>query len=133
MQNFGKTVWMIPDCYWPVADAAQANQPYQSHEALCILNTGDADATLRVTLYFEDEEPWENFIAMCPARRTHHVRMNTLYSPEGRQLPQGKPYAALIVSDIPVVVQYSRLDATQANNALMTTLAYAGGEIGFDL
>ncbi len=133
MQNFGKTVWLIPDCYWPVADAAQAAQAYQSHESLCVLNTGDGDATLNVTLYFEDEEPWENFTAVCPARRTSHIRMNALHSYEGRQIPQGKPYAALVVSDIPVVVQYSRLDATQANNALMTTMAYEGGEMGWDM
>lgn len=133
MQSLGKTVWLIPDCFWPVADPAQNAQPYQSHESLCVLNTGDGEAHLNVTLYFEDEEPWENFTAVCPARRTAHIRMNTLKSPDGRTLPAGKPYAALIVSDLPIVVQYSRLDATQPNTAFLSTMGFVGGEMGWDL
>jgi len=34
------------------------------------------------------------------------------------------PYALLIESDTPVVAQYSRLDTTQKELALMTTMAY---------
>ena len=36
------------------------------------------------------------------------------------------PYAALIVADHPVVVQFTRRDTTQAANAIATTLAFAG-------
>jgi len=39
-------------------------------------------------------------------------------------VPMGKPYAALVVSSAPVVAQYSRLDTTQVNETLMTTMAY---------
>ena len=35
-------------------------------------------------------------------------------------------YASVISSDVPVVVQHSRLDSRQAENALMTPIAYPG-------
>jgi hypothetical protein len=33
----------------------------------------------------------------------------------------------VIESDVPVVVQHTRLDSRQAENALMTTIAFAEG------
>jgi len=40
-------------------------------------------------------------------------------------LPRGTDYASLFVSDVPVVVQHTRLDSRKAEIALMTTLAYS--------
>ena len=54
----GKCEWLIPDAFFPVKD----NGDYVSHEAICILNTGDEDATVDFTLYFEDREPMEGFL-----------------------------------------------------------------------
>ncbi|HKA52369.1 MAG TPA: sensory rhodopsin transducer, partial [Candidatus Binatia bacterium] len=34
-------------------------------------------------------------------------------------------YASLIESDVPVVIQHTRLDSRQAENALLSTVAYA--------
>jgi Anabaena sensory rhodopsin transducer len=39
----GAHVWLIPDGYLP--EASQGDQ--QSHEAICVLNSGTQDATLR--------------------------------------------------------------------------------------
>lgn len=36
-----------------------------------------------------------------------------------------EPYASVIESDLPIVVQHTRLDSRQAENALMTTIAFA--------
>jgi hypothetical protein len=43
---------------------------------------------------------------------------------EGAPIPIGVPYAIELLSDIPIIVQYSRLDSTQAENTLMSTMAY---------
>ena len=40
-------------------------------------------------------------------------------------VPRGTDYASLFVSDVPVVVQHTRLDSRKAEIALMTTVAYA--------
>ncbi len=58
-----------------------------------------------------------------PARRTQHVRFNELKDPE--PVPTDTDYASVIESDVPIVVQHSRLDSRQAENALLSTMAYA--------
>jgi hypothetical protein len=65
------------------------------------------------------------FEAKCGARRTHHIRMDKIKSIDGKSVPTDTPYAILVESDVPVVVQYSRLDTAQEALALMTTIAYA--------
>jgi len=60
---------------------------------------------------------------VVPPRRTKHIRTSSL-SKDGQSIPAGVPYAIEVVSDVPVIVQYSRLDSTQAENALMSVMAY---------
>ena len=123
MQNsLGKRFWLIPDCYWP---EVTGEGHYVSHESICVLNTGDVDVSVKITLYFEDREPIEGFLAKCGARRTHHIRMDKLVEASGNPVPKGVPYAALVESSLPVVVQYSRIDTTQPNETLATTIAFA--------
>ncbi|HWO56533.1 MAG TPA: sensory rhodopsin transducer, partial [bacterium] len=61
-----------------------------------------------------------------PARRTRHIRFNDLKEPE--PIPLDTDFASVIESDVPIVVQHTRLDSRQAENALMTTIAYASNE-----
>jgi hypothetical protein len=58
-----------------------------------------------------------------PARRTRHVRFNELNDPA--PVPRETDYASLIESDVPIVVQHTRLDSRQAELALVSTVAYA--------
>ena len=118
--GLGKCEWLIPDAFYPVKDHGD----YVSHEAVCVLNTGKEDAEIRFTLYFEDRPPITGYSATCPAERTHHIRMDKIRSAEGAPVPRGVPYAMLIKSNVPVVVQYSRCDTTQPELAFMGLLAY---------
>ncbi len=122
MEHVGANVWLIPDGYFPEHSSGK----FPSHEAVCLLNTGPEDAVVQMTLYFEDRDPMAGFEVRCPAHRTLHARMDKLRSARGEGVPQGVPYAILVKSSVPVVVQYSRMDTTQAAMALMTTLAYKG-------
>lgn len=119
MRQVGETHWIIPDGYIPPTSAGTL----ESHESVCVLNTSGDDARLRFTIYFEDREPIEEIPYTVPARRTKHIRTSSLASGD-MTIPAGVPYAIEVVSDIPVIVQYSRLDATQAENALMSVVAY---------
>jgi hypothetical protein len=120
MSEHGKKTWLIPDGYYDSQFVKQV-----SHDAVCVLNTSNQDATINLTLFFEDREEMGGFTAMCGARRTHHIRMDKLKNREGKSVPTDTPYAILVESDVPVVVQYSRLDTAQDALALMTTIAYA--------
>ena len=121
MTAYGKEIWMVPDCYWP---EVTTDGHYVSHEAVCVMNTGDLDAHIHITLLFEDREPMDEFHATCAARRTHHIRLDQLMDATGAHVPLGTPYAAIVESDQPIIAQYSRLDTTQINETLMTTIAY---------
>jgi hypothetical protein len=89
-----------------------------------VLNTSDQDAEITMTLYFEDREKMGGFKAVCKAERTNHIRMDKIRNEEGIGVPRGVPYAILVESNVEIVVQYSRMDTTQAEMALMTTIAY---------
>jgi hypothetical protein len=94
-----------------------------SHETVCLLNTADEDAHVTLTLFFRDREPAGPYRVTVPARRTLHLRFNDLTDPE--PVPRGTDYASLIESDVPIVAQHTRLDSRQAENALITTIAYS--------
>lgn len=95
----------------------------ESHETVCILNAGDTDARIEVMIYFADKEPVGPYHVHVPARRARHVRFNDLNDPA--PIPKDTDFASTITSDVPVVVQHTRLDSRQAANALLSTVAYA--------
>lgn len=116
----GGRLWFFADAYIPPTSAGKL----QSHESICVLNTNGEDAHLRITVYFEDREPIEKIPVTVPGKRTDHIRTSSLEK-DGESIPVGTSYAIEVESDRPVVVQYSRLDATQAENSLMTTVGYS--------
>ena len=120
----GHTEWVIAEGYIP----AYGNGPepqFTSHETACILNTTDQDAHVEIMIYFSDREPVGPYRVTVPARRTHHMRFNDLTDPA--PIPLDTDYASVFESDVPIVVQHTRLDSRQAENALMSTVAYASG------
>ncbi len=96
-----------------------------SHESVALLNAGDEDARVELTVYWTDREPVGPYAVEVPARRTRHVRCNQLTDPE--PLPAGEEFSSIITSSVPIVVQHTRLDSRQAENALITTIAYPAG------
>jgi hypothetical protein len=121
-QTIGRKRWAIAEGYIPTWSHGPEPEML-SHETLCFLNAGDEDAEVKVTLYFTDREPAGPYTIKVPARRTRHTRLNDLKDPE--PVPTGVDFACLIESSLPVVVQHTRLDSRQSENALMTTMAFA--------
>ncbi len=120
-KTIGRTRWVIAEGYLP----AWSNGPepqLQSHETCCLLNTGDAPVNVEIMLYFENRDPVGPYALVLDARRTKHLRFNDLHDPA--PVPVDTPYASVITADAPIVVQHSRLDSRQAENALMTTIAF---------
>jgi hypothetical protein len=121
MAPIGRKRWAIAEGYIPGQSHGPAPE-MTSHETACLLNTGDRDARVSITIYFEDRDPVGPYHVTVPARRTSHLRFNALSDPE--PIPVDTPYASVIESDVPIVVQHTRLDSRQAENALMTTIAF---------
>lgn len=118
----GRRWWAIPEGYIPGRSHADSRD-LVSHDALCFLNTADQDANVEITLFFTDRDPVGPYRVTVPGRRTKHVRVNELRDPA--PVPTDTEYASVIESDVPIVVQYTRLDSRQAAEALLTTIAYA--------
>lgn len=97
-----------------------------SHETACMLNANDMDAHVEITIFYSDREPVGPYRVTVPARRTKHVRFNDLNQPQ--PIPTATNYASTIVSDVPIVVQHTRLDSRQSENALITTIAFPAGD-----
>lgn len=122
MSEIGKRVWVIAEGYIP-SKSTGPSPAMISHETACILNPGDASTEVEITLFFEDREPVGPYKLTVEGQRTRHVRFNDLQDPE--RVPRDTDYASVIRSQHPIVVQHTRLDSRQAENTVMTTIAYS--------
>jgi hypothetical protein len=114
-------VWAIPEGYIP-GDSVSAARDLLSHETACILNAGSNDARVEIMLYFEDREPIGPYVVTVKAARTRHLRFNDLKEPA--TVPRDTSYASVLTSNVPIVVQHTRLDSRNPNIALLSTMAY---------
>ncbi|MGH7952709.1 MAG: sensory rhodopsin transducer [Limisphaerales bacterium] len=121
----GHKRWAIAEGYIP--PTSHGPEPEMtSHEAACVLNVSDEDAQLQIWIFYSDREPVGPYKISVGARRTKHIRFNNLTEP--MPIPRGTDFASVIESNAPIVVQHTRLDSRQAENALMTTMAFADTE-----
>jgi hypothetical protein len=118
----GRTTWVIPEGYIP-SESHGPTPAMLSHETACLLNVGNYDAHVRVTIYFADRDPCGPYRVIVPARRTLHLRFNDLDDPA--PIPRDTDYSSVIESDEPIIVQHTRLDSRQAEEALLSTIAYS--------
>ena len=123
MEAIGRRRWAIADGYIP-SRSAFTDRALISHETACILNAGDRDAQVAITVFFSDREPVGPYRVTVGARRTLHLRFNDLTDPQ--PIPLDTDYASVFESDVPIVVQHTRLDSRRAELALLSTVAYAG-------
>jgi hypothetical protein len=123
MDAIGRTRWAIAEGYIP-SQSSFSDRALVSHETACILNAGDRDAHIRITAFFADKEPVAYRVTV-PARRTLHLRFDDLSDPQ--PIPRDTDYASVFESDVPIIVQHTRLDSRRAEIALLSTVAYPEG------
>jgi hypothetical protein len=125
-EGHGHQVWIIPDGYMPsTPDEAIGPSGYISHESVCLLNDGTETAHCTLDVYFEDRDPIRDVAFEVGGERSLHLRLDQLADADGRPLiPRDTCYSLRVTSDRNVVVQHSRLDVTQPNETLFTTIAW---------
>jgi hypothetical protein len=122
--GLGRRTWVIAEGYIPGASATEhPDRAMLSHETACIINAGDDQADVELTIYFKDREPLGPFRVQVAPRRTLHLRFNDLNDPA--PVPRDTDYASVIRSSVPIVVQHTRLDSRQPPHALMSTIAWS--------
>ena len=121
----GRKHWAIAEGYIP--ETSHGPEPEMtSHETACLLNASKEEAHVNITIYFTDREPIGPYHVKVPPQRTKHVRFNDLTDPA--PIPRATDYATVIESDVPIVVQHTRLDSRQEANALLSTIAFAAAD-----
>ena len=118
MRRQGSTTWFFPDGDIPEPGDVEP----KGHESLIMLNPGDDDAEVVITVYFEDREPAVLDPQLVGARRVRCIRTNEPI--DGYQLPRGQ-YALRLESSVPIVCQIGRLDVRQPNLAYYTVMGHA--------
>ncbi len=120
MSICGKNNWIIPDCELP----PEGEGVLKGHESVIVVNDSDKLAKIKVTLFFVDDEPYENIEWTVEPKRVRCFRMNRPEDMSGYVIPLETQYAMKLESSEPIVVQYGRLDNRQTNLAYYTTLAF---------
>ena len=123
MESLGRKRWAIAEGYISATSTGPA--PHMtSHETVCLLNVSDRDVRVHITVFYADREPVGPYRLTVSARRTRHLRFNDLQDPE--PIPRDTDFASMIEAHAPIVVQHTRLDSRQAENALLSTMAFPG-------
>lgn len=121
MEPIGRKRWAIAEGYIP-SQSSFTDRTLVSHETACILNAGDQDAHVTITIFFADREPAGPYRVTVGARRTLHLRFDDLKEPA--IVPRDTDYSSVFESDAPVIVQHTRLDSRHAEVSLLSTTAY---------
>ena len=117
----GKKIWIIPDCELP----DEGEGLLKGHESVIVINTNKKDANIKVILYFTYKEKYDTINWVVGGERVRCFRMNNTEDMCNYTVPKNTQYAMKIVSDVPVVIQYGRLDNRQTNLAYYTTLGFS--------
>jgi hypothetical protein len=92
MKPMDRTRWAISEGYIPGWGQGPKHE-FESHETASLLDAGDVDTHVTVTLFFKDREPAGPHRLTVGARRTLHQRFHDLTDPE------------VIGSAVPVIAQ----------------------------
>jgi hypothetical protein len=119
--NAGNTIWMIPGGHIPLASTGKEPE-FVSRDVVCILNTSKQEAHVTLTIYYTNREPAGPYKLIIKARSVRNLRFNDLVDPE--PIPLDTDYAVLVQSNIPVVVQFTRVDTGGPELAGITGMAF---------
>lgn len=122
MNVIGRRRWSIAEGYIP-SQSCSSDRALESHETACILNAGDKDAHVELIIFFANRDPAGPYRVTVPAQRTLHLRFNDLKDPQ--PIPHDTDYSSVFESDVPIVIQHTRLDSRRAEIALLSTTAYS--------
>ena len=117
----GKKLWILPDCELPPEGEGKA----KGHESVIVVNDSDTDAEISVKLFFTDKDAYEEIKWTVGSGRVRCFRTNNINDMCGYKVPFETQYAMKLESNCNIVVQYGRLDNTQANLAFYTTMGYS--------
>src|SRR5699024_4895882 len=107
MKALGKLDWAFAAGRIPFLTNGKEPE-FLSYDQIAVLNTSENDALIEITIFYEDEQPWGKYKVEVEAERLRKVRINDLIDPKAIRMERN--YSCYIKSNLPVVVQFSRMN-----------------------
>ena len=122
MARGGMNTWYFPDGYLPekVSEGCM-----EAHEALMLFNTQDKPVEVKLDIYYSDKAPDKDIAITVGAERVIALRLDKPADIGDIKIPPLTQYALRVRADLPIVVQFGRLDTTQANMAYYGCMGYS--------
>jgi hypothetical protein len=99
MEPIGRKRWAIAEGYIP-SRSSFSEPALVSPETARILNAGDRQAHVEITLFFADREPvGPHRVTIAPQRRLH-LRFNDLREPA--PVPRDTDFSSVFEADVPI-------------------------------
>jgi hypothetical protein len=121
MEQTGSRKWIIPGGYIPLSSTGK-EPAFLSQDRISILNMNNNTATVRITIFYSEDETVELAPVKVIGRRIRKIRINDLINPYPVLLE--KEYGIMVESDEPVVIQFLKMNTGQNSLALMGTMAF---------
>lgn len=121
MKKIGKLDWSFSAGRIPFHSTGE-EPAFNSHDKIAVLNTSQEVAEIEIFIFYEDQTPVGSYKVEIKPRRLRKIRFNDLIDPEAIQLERN--YGCYIRSNVPVVIQFSRMSTGQDVNSIMGTMAF---------
>jgi hypothetical protein len=119
--NIGRKHWAVAGGHIPFETTGR-EPDFSSRDRLALLNASLVAAQVEIQVVYADR-PQAGPYRICVApQRLRTVRINDLIDP--LPVPLDTAYALIIRSEMPIVVQFTRLDSGSASRALAGGNAY---------
>lgn len=119
--GIGRKTWVFPDGELPPAGSHEL----KGHESIVILNMTKEKAHIKFTLYFENSDPYKDIEVSVDPERVRCFRMDHVADICGYSVQLQTQYAICLTSNVPIIVQYGRLDTREQPMAFYTNTGYS--------
>ena len=96
----------------------------EHRKTLLVLPTGCGKTVVFAMVTKKQVERGHRVLILAHRGELLQQASDKLLNAAGEHIAMGAPYAALVESNVPIVAQYSRIDTTQVNETLATTMAF---------
>ena len=120
MKPYGKIDWAFAAGRIPFETNGKEPE-MTSHDKISVLNLSEEEAVLEIGVFYEDEPPKVYEVKLRP-KRLKKIRFNDLIDPEAIRMDRN--FGCYLKSNVPVVVQFSRMNTGFRNLAEMTGMAF---------
>jgi hypothetical protein len=123
--GIGKKKWVFAAGRIPLHSTGREPE-FTSHDKIAVLNTSSQDAEIKLTIYYEDQQPVTDHAIKIPARRVRKIKFNDLIDP--LPIPLDKAFGFTLTCNVEVVIQFSRMDTSKKHKAIFCVTPHAERE-----